>query len=105
MADATAGTQEPPLVRDCLAVAGLLGVAAELIADRVPFGGSVAVARMRRVGVAGVATVLGVRGALGVLGQTQRAVPWTPSAQFVRLDRRVYGPLCLALAAGSAASR
>ncbi len=60
--------------------------------------------RLRRTGAAGTALALGTRGALGVAGRTGTIVPWSPSERFTKLDRRFYGPLCLALSAGSLSS-
>jgi hypothetical protein len=34
---------------------------------------------------------------MGVTGWTVLLVPWTPSRHFQNLDRRFYGPFCLAL--------
>lgn len=98
LADAVAGTEldRAPGPVACLAVAGLLGTAATLVAGhprRRP--------ALRRTGAAGVVAVLAVRGALGVAGRTDLLVPMATSARFRRLDRRLYGPLCLALAAAS----
>ncbi len=97
LADTVAGTRTAPQPRECFAVAGLLLTAAALVSDvaAVPV-------TARRVGALGVATVLGGRGLLGIAGLTGTVVPWTPSDRFTRLDRRFYGPLCLALAAGAA---
>jgi hypothetical protein len=46
-----------------------------------------------------VAAVLSGRGLLGLAGRTDVVSPGSSSARFRRLDRRVYSPLCLALAA------
>lgn len=99
LARAVAGTAEPPPARECFAVAGLLATAAALVADVGPLGTG-----WRRLGTIGVTVVLAARGALGLARRTGAIVPWTPSEEFVALDRRYYGPLCLALAVGSAAS-
>lgn len=96
LADAVAGTPEPPATRECFTVAALLLVAAGLVADVMPVGETT-----RRSGVLGVAVVLAGRGVAGVTGRTASIVPWTPSERFVSLDRRYYGPLCLLLAAGA----
>jgi hypothetical protein len=42
--------------------------------------------------------VLAVRGTLGLAGMTHVLSPGSTSARFRTLDRRVYSPLCLALA-------
>lgn len=99
LADRVAGTDEFPGPAATWAVAGALAVAAGLVADVVPIPRSA-----RRVGVLGTAVVLGVRGLAGVTGTTERLVGWRTSTTFERLDRTWYGPLCLALGAGAAAS-
>ncbi|WP_158071911.1 DUF3995 domain-containing protein [Kitasatospora sp. CB01950] len=85
-----------PSAPACLGVAGLLGTAAYLVAAR---GGALPAAGPRRLRTAGSAAVAGVlltRGLAGPLAFAHR------SPAFVRLDRRVYAPLCLALGAGAA---
>ncbi|RKE18863.1 DUF3995 domain-containing protein [Streptomyces sp. TLI_171] len=84
----------------CLGVAGLLGSAAYLVGAR---GGVLPAAgprRLRAAGAAGVAGVLLARGVGGPVlfgsGRVGR------SARFVRMDRRLYSPLCVALGAGAA---
>lgn len=99
LADLIAGTEAVPPARQCLAVAGLLATAASLVASIGPWPPAV-----RRAGVVGVVGVLGARGIAGLTGRTDLLVPWTPSARFVGLDRRYYGPLCLALAVGASTS-
>jgi hypothetical protein len=42
-----------------------------------------------------------VRAVAGWLGRTDLISPGSDSVRFRRLDRRVYSPLCAALAAGS----
>ncbi|MGH3587281.1 MAG: hypothetical protein ACRDQ0_13250, partial [Pseudonocardia sp.] len=54
---------------------------------------------IQRLGVLGVISVLGLRGALGVAGRTDMMSPGSTSSRFRTLDRRIYGPLCLGLAA------
>lgn len=79
-----------------LAVAVLLGVAAYLVvgrADLVPVPGP---SWLTVVGTAGVAAVLLLRGVGGFVISSRR------STEFARLDLRIYSPLCVALAAGSA---
>jgi Protein of unknown function (DUF3995) len=79
----------------CFAVSGALAAAGALAAGwparRWP--------RMHRLGTCGVAVVLASRGALGLTGQTRVISPASGSERFLRLDRRVYSPTCLALAA------
>lgn len=99
LADVVAGTQAVPSPPECFGVSALLAVAALLVAD------ARALPRpLRRLGVCGVAAVLALRGVAGVAGRTGSLVSWVPSDRFVRLDRRYYGPLCLALASGAALS-
>lgn len=79
----------------CFAVSGALATAGALVAGwparRWP--------RLHRLGTCGVAGVLAGRGALGLTGQTRVVSPVSESERFLRLDRRVYSPACLALAA------
>ena len=98
LAEVVAGTEQVPPPAACFVVAGALATAAALVAGT---GGSHPVAR---VGRAGVTAVLTARGLAGVTGRTRLLVPWTPSPGFVALDRRRYGPLCLALGAAAATS-
>ena len=55
---------------------------------------------LRRTTIRGVASVLGLRGALGLMGKTEVLAPGCNSERFVRLDRRIYAPLCLGLSVG-----
>jgi hypothetical protein len=78
----------------CYAVAGLLGAAAALVSGRPrQFD------RPRRVAVTGVALVLAGRGTLGLAGRTDLVSRTSTGDRFRRLDRRLYSPLCLVLAA------
>jgi hypothetical protein len=97
LADAVIGARDVPAPVACFAVSGALAAASALIAGR-----PAQQPRLRRVGVGGVVTVLAVRGALGLTGRTRLVSPSSRSARFARLDRRVYSPLCLALAGLSA---
>lgn len=99
LADTIAGSEQVPGATESFAVAGLLGVAAALVADVSP-----GPRWMRGTGVIGVAAVLGGRSVLGFTGRTGDVVPWTPSERFTVLDRRWYAPLCAALAFGSLSS-
>lgn len=99
----TSGPGHPASRRDpfpspsaCYAVAGALAGAAGVVG-----GAPLVPPAVRRLGVRCVVGVLGVRGVLGVTGLTRLAVPVATGPVFVRLDRRVYGPLCLLLAACS----
>jgi hypothetical protein len=99
LADTVVGNEVVPGRRESLAVAALLAIAAALVADVVPVPRP-----LRRVGVNGVATVLATRAAFGFAGATARLVPGSDSPKFVAIDRRVFAPLCAALAAGAALS-
>ncbi|MFF4338436.1 DUF3995 domain-containing protein [Kitasatospora sp. NPDC001540] len=97
-ADLVVGTtpEQLPSAAACLGVAGLLGTGAYLVAAR---GGALPATGprwLRTAGTAGVATVLLARGLAGPRLLTDR------SPRFVRLDRRLYAPLCTALGAGAA---
>ena len=96
LADTVVGSDTVPGRRESLAVAGLLGIAAGLVADVAPVPRT-----LRRVGVAGVATVLATRAGFGFAGATARLVPGSDSPKFVAIDRRVFAPLCATLAAGA----
>ena len=100
LSDAVVGRANVPPPGACYAVAGALTVAAALVADmpRLPRA-------VQHLGVTGVALVLATRAGLGFAGRTDMASPGSVSTRFRRLDRRVYSPLCLALAAGAFSSR
>ena len=101
LSDAVVGRGNVPSPGACYAVAGVLTLtAACLVADtpRVPRA-------VQHLGVTGVALVLATRAGLGFAGRTDVASPGSVSTRFRRLDRRVYSPLCLALAAGAFSSR
>jgi hypothetical protein len=99
LTDAVVGSDRRPSPAACYAVATALGAAAALV------GGAPARApRLGRVGRTGVATILGLRGVLGVVGRTDLVSPGSTSHRFRRWDRRLYAPLCLALATGAARS-
>jgi hypothetical protein len=95
LADAVIGTRRVPSPSACYGVAGALGAAAALVqgVPAVPRG-------PRRVGLLGVAGVLGLRGVLGLAGRTDLVSQGSDSPRFRRLDRRLYAPLCVALAFG-----
>lgn len=99
LADTVVGSDAVPGRRASLAVAGLLGLAAGLVADLLPVPPT-----LRRVGVVGVASVLATRAAFGFAGRTERLVAGSNSPRFVTADRRVFSPLCAALAAGALVS-
>jgi hypothetical protein len=99
LADAVVGAREVPGPAACFAVSGALAAAGALV------GGMPAERpALRRLGVAGVTAVLAGRGVLGLAGRTRLISPASTSPRFTRLDRRVYSPLCLALAALAAQS-
>jgi len=99
LADAVIGATEVPSPRACFAVSAALGTAGALTA-----GWPARYPGLRRAGIGAVAAVLAGRGALGLAGQTRLVSPVSVSERFTRLDRRVYSPLCLTLAAMSALS-
>ncbi|WP_424643474.1 DUF3995 domain-containing protein [Embleya sp. AB8] len=99
LADTVVGQPAVPGAAACFAVAGALGTAALFVSGRPRRRPAVA-----RLGALGVAGVLGVRGAVGLAGRTELLSPGSSSTRFRRLDRLVYSPLCLTLAAGSALS-
>lgn len=96
MTDAVVGTDEAnaPSAAACLAVAGLLTTAAAFVDGRPR-----AAPAISRIGAAGVVATLATRAGFGLAGRTDVLVPGSSSARFRRLDRRVYSPLCLSLAA------
>jgi hypothetical protein len=97
MAGRAGGPVPPPAA--CLTVALLLAAASGVVAGRprrVPV--------LQRAAAGGVAAVLAVRGTCGLVGRTDLVSPGSVSPRFRRLDRRVYSPLCLALAAAAASS-
>ncbi len=91
LADAIIGWEEMPGAASCLAVVGMLATGAALVA-----GEPRDVPRLRRLGAAGVVAALATR---GVIGFTPLVTPERFSPGFVRWNRRLYSPLCLALAA------
>ena len=99
LADAVVGTSAVPPPSACFAVAGALAAGAALVANVVPIAPT-----LRRSALRGVASVLGLRGALGLMGKTEMLAPGGSSERFVRLDRRIYAPLCLGLSVGCLSS-
>ena len=93
------GTSKVSTPAACFAVSGALAAAGTLVA-----GWPASRPVLRQMGVAGVVGVLAGRGALGRSGGTGLVSPTSLSERFSRLDRRVYFPLCLALASASALS-
>jgi hypothetical protein len=78
----------------CVGVAALCCTAGALVA-----GGARRRTPARRIGVATVISVLSVRGVLGLAGRTDLVSPGSNSPRFRTLDRRIYSPLCLTIAA------
>jgi hypothetical protein len=99
LADAVIGASDVPGPAACFAVSGALAAASALVAGR-----PARKPRLRRIGTGGVVAVLAARGGLGLAGRTRLVSPSSQSGKFARLDRRVYSPLCLALAGLSALS-
>lgn len=89
----TAPRSAMPNLAACLAVAGLLVTAAILISAA---GFLTEPSWVWRVGAAGVGVVLAARGVSGYFDGRLR--PGTRAQPFYRLNRRIYSPLCLALA-------
>jgi hypothetical protein len=100
LADAVVGSSTVPGPAACWAVAGALTTGAILVADVGPQP-----PRVRRPLLLGVSSALGLRGLLGWAGKTETIAPGSNSERFVQLDRRIYSPLCIALALGSLAAR
>jgi hypothetical protein len=86
LADSVVGRDEMPSMMACMAVASLLVLAATLVAGLIA--------------LPAVTVVLTTRGIAGAMGRTSRISPRSESLAFVRLDKRLYSPLCLWLAAG-----
>ena len=84
------GARRCPPATACLAVTALLTVAAGLVAG-APRGAP----RLGRLGTAGAVAVLAARGLVGATGIMPQQ---RDSAAFAYWDRRLYSPLCLALA-------
>jgi Protein of unknown function (DUF3995) len=96
MAEAVVGSGPVPGPAACFAVAGLLKAAAALV-----LGFPRSRPGLVRAGRGGVALALGGRALLGLTGRTGMVAPGELTDRFRRWDRRVYTPLCLALAAGT----
>ena len=94
-----APNQRMPGLGACLVVAALLGIAASLppmLHWIAPFSS------LARIGILSAAAVLGLRGLAGFFDRRLR--PAIIGLPYDRLNRRVYSPLCLALAAALAVS-
>jgi hypothetical protein len=83
----------PPLGA-CLAVASALAAAALLVAGLVPLPKA-----LRGFALRLVVAVLAARGITGAMGRASTLSPGSDSPTFNRLDKRLYSPLCLWLAA------
>jgi hypothetical protein len=94
LADAVMGTRDVPRPAACFVVAGMLTVATSAVSG-YPRSSPV----LSRVGAASTVMVLAARGVLGLLGHTHLVSPGSDSERFGSLDRRLYSPACLLLAA------
>jgi hypothetical protein len=99
LADAVVGSNTVPPPIACLAVAGALASGAALAAPMCSVAPGI-----RRPALHAMAAVFGLRGVLGLLGKTDVVSPGSNSERFLRLDRRLYAPLCLALSLGALAT-
>jgi hypothetical protein len=91
LAQLVAGAEEMPGRAQCTAVACALATSSALVGG---LAGKGSIARAARGIICGAFLV---RGAAGLTGNTRRLVSWTPAPEFVRRDRRCYGPLCLSI--------
>ncbi|GAA2226716.1 hypothetical protein GCM10010430_02350 [Kitasatospora cystarginea] len=105
-ADAVAGVgvDRLPTPAMCAEVAVALGAASYLVGARAGVLPSAGPRRLRTAGAGTVAAVLLARGVGGLLlfGTAESGRRFVRGERFVRLDRRYYSPLCLALGAGAA---
>jgi hypothetical protein len=97
LTDNVIGSPRSPSPAACNAVAGLLTGAALLVAIRPRTG-------LHRVALHVVSSTFAARAAVGFAGRTDVLVPGSSSPQFRRNDRRVFSPLCAAIAVGMWAS-
>jgi hypothetical protein len=95
LADSVVGTERVPGPIACVAVATALTCAGALVMGAVPLP-----KRLRDVALRVIAGVLATRGLAGATSRTSMLSPGSDSATFTRLDKRLYSPLCLWLAAG-----
>jgi hypothetical protein len=96
LADAVVGSGVVPAPIACFAVAGALATGTALVADVMPLP-----VTLRRASLVGMAAIFVVRSALGFSGKTALVSPGSDSQRFVRLDRRIYAPICLGLSIGT----
>jgi hypothetical protein len=95
LADSVVGTKEVPSSAACMAVASALVAAALVVGGVVPMPG-----RFRGLALRVISATLATRGVAGAMGRTSTLSPGSDSPTFNRLDKRIYSPLCLWLAAG-----
>jgi uncharacterized protein DUF3995 len=95
LADSVVGSSEVPPLGACMAVAAALAFAAVLVVGVVPLPKV-----PRTIALRTVASILLTRGVAGALGRTSALSPGSDSPAFQRLDKKIYAPLCLWLAAG-----
>jgi hypothetical protein len=95
LADSVVGSDEVPPLGACMSVAAALVFSAILVARVVPLPNA-----LRKYALRIVTTVLATRGVAGAMGRTSTLSPGSDSPAFNRLDKRLYAPLCLWLAAG-----
>jgi hypothetical protein len=95
LADSVVGTSDVPPLAACMAVAAALTLAAVLVTGVTPLPKPI-----RTIALRIAATVLATRGLAGAFGRASTLSPGSDSPTFQRLDRRIYAPLCLWLAAG-----
>ena len=94
LSDAVIGHDKFPSSTACLTVAGALAIGSAFVAGLPAHPDW-----LQRIGATGVAGVLATRGVLGVAGMTRLISQGSSSLRFRQLDRRLYSPLCLTLAA------
>jgi len=93
LADAAIGRPDVPGTAMCLTVSSALAVAAYCVG--APRRGP---STVRRLAASGVVVAFAGRGALGLIGRTDVVSRGSNSPRFRSLDRRVYSPVCLAIA-------
>ena len=93
MADRVVGSSQSPSPAACYAVATALGATAALAA-------SAPRAALHSDVLWVAALAFATRATFGFAGRTDLLVPGSTSKSFQRQDRRIYSPICLALAGG-----
>jgi hypothetical protein len=99
LADAVVGSSRVPPPTACIAVAAALATGTALVVNVIPLPPPV-----RRASLVGMAAIFGARSALGFSGKTALVSPGSDSERFIRLDQRIYAPICLGLSVGSVVS-